>query len=58
MSQIGLAIPTILLYEVSIWSARMIERSKERDRLAREKQDAAEEVAEKAADKSSTQDHS
>ncbi|CAN7464122.1 twin-arginine translocase subunit TatC [Mesorhizobium sp. LjNodule214] len=55
MSQIGLAIPTILLYEVAIWSARLIERSKERDRLAREKQDAAAEVAEKAADASSTQ---
>ncbi|MER8866993.1 twin-arginine translocase subunit TatC [Mesorhizobium sp. M0751] len=54
MSQIGLAIPTILLYEVSIWSARLIERSKERDRVAREKQDAAEEVAEKPADVSST----
>ncbi|MER9755166.1 twin-arginine translocase subunit TatC [Mesorhizobium sp. M0166] len=54
MSQIGLAIPTILLYEVSIWSARLIERSKERDRVAREKQDAAEEVAEKPADASST----
>ncbi len=36
MSQIGLAIPTILLYEVAIWSARMIERSQERERLARE----------------------
>ena len=58
MSQIGLAIPTILLYEVSIWSARMIERSKERDRLAREKQDAAEEAAEKPVDKSSGQDPS
>jgi sec-independent protein translocase protein TatC len=58
MSQIGLAIPTILLYEVSIWSARMIERSKERDRLAREKQDAAEEAAEKPTDKSSGQDPS
>ncbi len=55
MSQIGLAIPTILLYEVAIWSARLIERSKERDRLAREKQDAAAEAAEKAADASSTQ---
>ncbi|MES0037426.1 twin-arginine translocase subunit TatC [Mesorhizobium sp. M0046] len=54
MSQIGLAIPTILLYEVSIWSARLIERSKERDRVAREKQDATEEVAEKPADASST----
>ncbi|CAN7634307.1 twin-arginine translocase subunit TatC [Mesorhizobium amorphae] len=55
MSQIGLAIPTILLYEVAIWSARLIERSKERDRLAREKHDAAAEAAEKAADASSTQ---
>ncbi|MER9014726.1 twin-arginine translocase subunit TatC [Mesorhizobium sp. M0898] len=54
MSQIGLAIPTILLYEVSIWSARLIERSKERDRVAREKQDATEEVTEKPADASST----
>ncbi|TIS54072.1 MAG: twin-arginine translocase subunit TatC [Mesorhizobium sp.] len=55
MSQIGLAVPTILLYEVSIWSARLIERSQERDRVAREKQPAGEEVAEKAADASSTQ---
>jgi sec-independent protein translocase protein TatC len=39
MSQIGLALPTIILYEVSIWTARMIERSRERDRLAREKAD-------------------
>jgi sec-independent protein translocase protein TatC len=36
----------------------MIERSKERDRLAREKQDAAEEAAEKPTDKSSGQDPS
>lgn len=54
ISQIGLAVPTILLYEVSIWSARLIERSKERERLAREKQEAAEEVAEKSADAPST----
>ncbi len=40
MSQIGLALPTILLYEVSIWTARMIERNRERDRLAREKQES------------------
>ncbi|MET3579704.1 sec-independent protein translocase protein TatC [Mesorhizobium robiniae] len=53
ISQIGLAIPTIILYEVSIWSARLIERSKERERLAREKREAAEEVAEKPADVSS-----
>jgi sec-independent protein translocase protein TatC len=28
VSQIGLALPTILLYEVSIWSARMVERQR------------------------------
>lgn len=55
MSQIGLALPTILLYEVAIWSSRLIERSQERDRLARERQDAGSSVAEKAADTSSTQ---
>lgn len=54
ISQIGLAVPTILLYEVSIWSARLIERSKERERLAREKREAAEAAAEKSADASST----
>ncbi|KAA3449308.1 twin-arginine translocase subunit TatC [Mesorhizobium sp. SARCC-RB16n] len=50
MSQIGLAIPTILLYEVAIWSSRLIERSQERERLAREKQEAGETVADKAPD--------
>ncbi|RUX75467.1 twin-arginine translocase subunit TatC, partial [Mesorhizobium sp. M7A.F.Ca.CA.004.08.2.1] len=50
MSQIGLAIPTILLYEVSIWAARLIERDREKQRVAREKQGAAEEVADKAPD--------
>lgn len=49
MSQIGLALPTIILYEVSIWTARMIERSREKERLAKEARDAAEEAAEKAA---------
>jgi sec-independent protein translocase protein TatC len=34
LSQISLAIPTILLYEVSIWCARLIEHS--RDKAARE----------------------
>ncbi|MDX8434037.1 twin-arginine translocase subunit TatC [Mesorhizobium sp. M4B.F.Ca.ET.215.01.1.1] len=53
MSQIGLAIPTILLYEVAIWSARLIERSQERDRLAREKQEAGEAVADKTPDEPS-----
>lgn len=53
MSQIGLAIPTIVLYEVSIWAARWIERDQEKQRLARERQDAAETVAEKAPDEPS-----
>ncbi|MEW6631993.1 MAG: twin-arginine translocase subunit TatC [Pseudomonadota bacterium] len=55
LSQCGLAIPTILLYEVAIWSSRIIERNQERDRLAREQQDAGASVAEKAADAPSTQ---
>jgi sec-independent protein translocase protein TatC len=28
LSQIGLAVPIILLYEISIWCARMVERGK------------------------------
>ncbi|MER9135070.1 twin-arginine translocase subunit TatC [Mesorhizobium sp. M0830] len=50
MSQIGLALPTILLYEVSIWAARLIERDQEKQRVAREKLDTAETVADKAPD--------
>lgn len=46
VSQIGLALPTILLYEVSIWSARMVERKREEERRAAE---AAENEAEAAA---------
>ncbi|MGF7007068.1 twin-arginine translocase subunit TatC [Aminobacter sp. BE322] len=38
VSQIGLALPTILLYEISIWTARMIERKREQERLAGETQ--------------------
>ena len=41
ISQIGLAIPTILLYEISIWSARLIEKKREEERVAREKEDEA-----------------
>ena len=41
ISQIGLAIPTILLYEVSIWSARLIEKRREEERIAREQSDDA-----------------
>jgi sec-independent protein translocase protein TatC len=54
MSQIGLAIPTILLYEVAIWSSRMIERSQARDRLAREQQQEANSVDGNTPDASST----
>ncbi|RAZ89116.1 twin-arginine translocase subunit TatC [Mesorhizobium hawassense] len=56
MSQCGLAIPTIILYEVAIWSSRMIERSQARDRLAREQQQEAENssVSSNTPDASST----
>ena len=37
ISQISLALPTILLYEVSIWTARLIEKRREEERIAREK---------------------
>lgn len=36
VSQIGLALPTILLYEIAIWSARMVERRREREEAERE----------------------
>ena len=42
MSQIGLALPSILLYEISIYAARLIERNRERDELARAKMQAEE----------------
>ncbi|MFU0503762.1 twin-arginine translocase subunit TatC [Pseudaminobacter sp. NGMCC 1.201702] len=48
VSQIGLALPTILLYEISIWTARMIERNREKERLARERKEAAVAAAERA----------
>lgn len=41
VSQIGLALPTILLYEVSIWSARMVERRRVEEQAAREETDAS-----------------
>ena len=41
MSQIGLALPTIILYEVSIWLARRIERRRKAEELAREQEEAA-----------------
>ncbi|SMH48984.1 twin-arginine translocase subunit TatC [Mesorhizobium australicum] len=42
VSQIGLAVPTILLYELSIILARWVERDREKQRLAREAGEAAE----------------
>jgi sec-independent protein translocase protein TatC len=48
VSQIGLALPTIILYEVAIWAARLVERNREAERLARERKEAEEEAAEKA----------
>ncbi len=36
LSQIGLAVPTIILYEISIWTARMIERSRAKEEAERE----------------------
>ena len=50
VSQIGLALPTIILYEVSIIAARWIERAREKERLAREKKEAGAQTAEKAAE--------
>ena len=34
LSQIGLAVPTLLLYEAAIFSVRWVERQRERDRAA------------------------
>jgi sec-independent protein translocase protein TatC len=34
LSQIGLALPTLLLYEASIFSVRWVERQRERDKAA------------------------
>lgn len=45
ISQVGLAIPMLLLYEISIWSARLVERQRAR----REAEDEAAEAAEAAA---------
>jgi sec-independent protein translocase protein TatC len=54
VSQIGLAVPTIILYEISIWAARMVERKREAERLARERQEAEEETAGKPAETSTS----
>lgn len=42
LSQIGLALPAILLYEISIYTARLIERNREKELLARAAAEAAE----------------
>ncbi len=49
LSQIGLALPTIILYEASIWMARAIEKSREKERVAAEAKEAAEKAGEEAA---------
>ncbi|MGB8818672.1 MAG: twin-arginine translocase subunit TatC, partial [Rhizobiaceae bacterium] len=38
-------LPTILLYEVSIWLARMIERSRAKEKTAEETEAPASEIA-------------
>lgn len=45
VSQIGLALPTILLYEISILLCRRIERTRARDQAKREAREAAEAAA-------------
>ena len=42
VSQLGLAIPTIILYEVSIWLARRVEKNRSRETAAKEKREAEE----------------
>ncbi|WP_312798352.1 twin-arginine translocase subunit TatC [Tianweitania sp.] len=44
VSQIGLALPTILLYEASIWMARLIERNRAKEQQVRDEAAAAEVV--------------
>jgi len=45
VSQIGLAVPTILLYEISIWAARMVERNRARDQAAKDAANAEPDAA-------------
>ncbi len=47
ISQIGLAVPTIMLYEISIWCVRLIERGRERTK-AKEDAEAGETEADGA----------
>jgi len=39
ISQIGLALPTIILYEISIWTARMIEKKRDEEAAKRSAED-------------------
>ncbi|MDE1174461.1 MAG: twin-arginine translocase subunit TatC [Parvibaculaceae bacterium] len=41
LSQISLGLPTLVLYEISIWTVWLIERNREKERKAREQADAA-----------------
>ena len=40
LSQISLGVPTLLLYEISIWTVWLIERNREKERKIREQADA------------------
>ena len=53
VSQIGLALPTILLYEASIWLARRIERRRADEAAKREREEAAQNSAPAPEDGSS-----
>lgn len=46
VSQIGLAVPTIILYEISIWTARLVERQRAERRAEREKAESEAESSE------------
>jgi sec-independent protein translocase protein TatC len=41
VSQIGLALPTILLYEIGIWCARIVERKRAEEQAAETASDEA-----------------
>jgi sec-independent protein translocase protein TatC len=49
LSQVSLAIPTILLYEISIWAVRLVERSQEKAAREAEERERAERAARKQA---------
>jgi sec-independent protein translocase protein TatC len=49
ISQLALAIPTLLLYEISIWLVKMTEKKYQAEQAAREAKEAAEAAAETAA---------